>query len=161
MNQVVTLGVSKCILRFFYNSPVDLPQPTKFSITFTNNHAQQGGHAVYATPIYNCNNNCFSIVPLDLDPIECNSSPNLTSYFTITSLPGDSSDLQILTFPTDVHLCGGTSQYQGKVTTYPGGTVRLNVTSVGAGNSLSPSAVYTQIDATSQNITLGPWQKAQ
>ena len=169
MNQVVTLGVSRCILRFNYNSPVGLPQPTKFSITFTDNHAQQGGHAIYATPIYNCNNNCFAIVPMDLDPIECNSIPNLNSYFTITSLPGDRSDLQVLTIPTDVHLCGCsdpklcnvTSQYQGKVTTYPGGTVRLNVTSVGDGNNLSPSAVYTQIDTTSQNITLGPWQKAQ
>ena len=51
-----------------------------------------------------------------------------------------------------------------KVTTYPGGTVRFNVTSVGDGNNLSPSVVYTQIDTsgiTSQNIELGPQQEAQ
>ena len=158
---------SKCTIAFLYNDPVDLPQPKTFSITFINNHAWQSGDAVYATPIYNCNNYCYYN-----DYLQCNYGPNLTSYFTITSLPGDSSDIQIVTSPTDVHLCGCsgpklcyvTSQYQGKVTTYPGGTVRLNVTSVGAGNTLSPSVVYTQIDTssnTSQNITLGPRQEGQ
>ena len=153
---------SLCTILFFYNDQVHLPPPKTFSITFTDNHAQQSGHAVYARPIYKCNK-CFQ------NDEYCNSSPNLTSYFTITSLPGDINDLQVLTFPTDVHLCGCsdpklcnvTSQYQGKITTYPGGTVRLNVTSVGDGNNLSPSAVYTQIDTTSQNITFGPQQKAQ
>ena len=56
------------------------------------------------------------------------------------------------------------NQYQGKVTTYPGRTVRLNVTSVDEGNGLSPSVVYTLIDTygiTSSKITLGPTQKAQ
>ena len=73
----------------------------------------------------------------------------------------------MVTFPTEVHLsgcsdpnlCNATSQYQGKVTTYPGGTVRLYVTSVGDGNYLSPSVVYAQIDTsdiTSQDIALGP-----
>ena len=147
----LALRGSTCIIAFLYDDSI---HPKTFSITFINNHARQSGHAVYATPIKNCN------------------GPNLTSYFTITSLPGDSSDLQIVTFPTDVHLCGCsdpklcnvTSQYQGKVTTYPGGTVRLNVTSVGAGNILSPSVVYTQIDTcsiTCQNIALGPRQEAQ
>ena len=155
------LGGSECIIAFVNNDPINLTNPKTFSITFFNNHAVQSGHAVYATPIYNCNNNCFY-----------SDGPNLTSFFTITSSPGDSSDLQIVTFPTDVHLCGCSgpklcnvpSQYQGKVTTYPGGTVRLNVTSVGSGNTLSPSVVYTQIDTssiTSQNITLGPRQEAQ
>ena len=167
MDQVVKLRSSKCIIRFFYNSSLDLPQPNHFSISFTDNHAQQGGHAVYATPVYNCNNNCFYMN--DFLTIECNSSLHLTNYFTITSLPRDSSDLQILTFPTYVHLCGCsnpklcnvTSQNQGKVTTYPGGTVRLNITSVGDGNHLSPGVVYTQIDTTSQSVTLGQQQKAQ
>ena len=150
------LGFFECIILFIYNYPVHLPQPQTFSITFTDNHAQQGGHAVYATPIYNCNNNCIRYDE------SCVNISNLTSYFNITSLPGDRSDLQVLTFPTDVHLCGCsdpkfcniTSQYQGKATTYPGGTVRLNVTSVGDGNNPSPSVVYTQIDTTSQNITV-------
>ena len=161
-------GGSTCIIAFIYNDPVHFPDPKTFSITFINNHAWQSGHAVYATPIYNCNNNCF----YNDYRFECNNGPNLTSFFTITPSPGDSSDLQIVTSPTDVHLCGCSdpklcnvpSQYQGKVTTYPGGTVRLNVTSVGAGNTLSPSVVYTQIDTssnTSQNITLGPQQEGQ
>ena len=34
---------------------------SRFSITFTNNHGQQGGHAVYATPIYNFIN-CLGIM---------------------------------------------------------------------------------------------------
>ena len=175
---------SACIIVFIYDDPQiqnDLPplhiqlppsvlpthvhHPEIFSITFINNHAVQSDHAIYATPIYNCNNDCNYIYFPD-----CNDGPNLTSYFTITSLPGDSSDLQIVTSPTDVHLCGCSGPKfcnvtsQGKVTTYPGGTVRLNVTSVGAGNTLSPSVVYTKIDTssiTSQNITLGPRQEAQ
>ena len=159
---------STCIIAFIYNDPVGLQSPQTFSITFINNHARQSGHAVYATPIYNCNNTCI----FDNNYLFCSDGPNLTSYFTITSLPVDSSDLPVLTFPTDVHLCGCsgpklcsvTSQYQGKVTTYPGRTVRLNVTSVGAGNTLLPSVVYAQIDDrsnASQYITLGPRQEAQ
>ena len=163
INQLVNLAISECIILFYFVAS------TKLSINFTYNHAQQSGHAIYATPIYNCNNNCFPILSsaVGVTQIECNSSSSY--HFTITSLPGDSSDLQVLTFPTYVHLCGCsdpklcnvTSQYQGKVTTYPGGTVRLNVTSVGDGNNPSPSAVYAQINTTSQNITLGPRQKAQ
>ena len=165
-NDWVKIGpVGLCVIRFILSN---VSQPSYFSFTFKDNHAQQGGHTIYATPIYKCtyclDNGVHSICTSNYD--------NVTSYFTITSLPGDSSDLQILTFPTHVHLCGCsdsklcnvTSQYQGKVTTYPGGTVRLNVTSVGDGNSLSPSVVYTQIDTsgiTSQNIALGPRQEAQ
>ena len=65
---------------------------------------------------------------------------------------------------SDPKLCNVTSQYQGKVTTYPGGTVRLNVTSVDDRNNLSPGVVYTQIDTsgiTSQNIALGSRPKEQ
>ena len=163
------LQYSICSLLFLYNYPGDLPQPRSFSITFTDNHAQQGGHAVYAAPIYDCPQACLGD---ELRNLFCNNSLNLTSYFTITSLPGDSSDLQVLTFPTNVQLCGCsdpnlcnvTSQYQGKVTTYPGGTVRLNVTSVGDGNNLSPGGVYTKNNTsgiTTQNIALGPRQEAQ
>ena len=163
------LGRDISTIVFLFKDTVDLPHPSSFSIIFTDNHAQQGGHAVYDTPIYDCPNTCLEN---ELHNLFCNNNRNLTSYFTITSLPGDSSDLQVLTFPTDVHLCGCsgpnlcnvTSQYQGKVTTYPGGTVRFNVTSVGDGNNLSPGVVYTHIHTggvTSQNIALGPRQEAQ
>ena len=153
-----------CIIRFIFTHA---SQPSTFSITFTDNHAQQGGHAVYATPIYGCDN-CFvnDIVT------QCFNTYELTTYFTITSLPDDINDTQILSSPAYVHLCGCsdpklcnvTSQYQGKVTTYPGGTVRLNITSGDDGNNLSPSVVYTQIDTSgipSQNLALGPRQEAQ
>ena len=164
-----TLRLGICIIRFVFYHYTNFSQPSSFSITFTDNHAQQGGHAVYATPIYKCTN-CF-----DNDIVtQCTSikSYEVTSYFTITPLPEDINDTQVLSSPAYVHLCGCsdpklcyvTSEYQGKVTTYPGGTVRVNVTSVDDGNNLSPSVVYTQIDTSgiiSQNITLGPRQEAQ
>ena len=159
-----------CIIRFLYTDRNPGAKDfilSSFSIIFTDNHAQQGSHAVYATPIYDCFE-CF-----DNDIVtQCLSLVKMNKYFTTTSLPDDINDTQVLSSPAHVHLCGCsdpklcnvTSQYQGKVTTYPGGTVRLNVTSVDDGNNLSPSVVYTQIDTsgiTSQNITLGPRQEAQ
>ena len=158
---------SDCAINFIsycFNGPVNL-------ITLTDNHAQQGGHAVYATPIYNCINCaifCFSPTGRPI-PTDC---PNLISYFNISSLPGDLNEIQILSFPAYVQLCGCsdpnvcnfTSQYQGKVTTYPGRTLRLNVTSVDYGKNVSPSVIYTMINTNgsiSLNITLGPRQKAQ
>ena len=133
------------------------------SITFTDNHAQQGGHAVYATPIYGCY--CFQINTLYTYYCE-----TIAGYFTISSLPQDLNDTQVLSFPTHVQLCNCsdpdkcnvTGQYEGKVTTYPGGTVRLNVTSVDDGNNLSPGVVYAlTIGTDSDSIKLGPGQEAQ
>ncbi|KAL5497467.1 hypothetical protein EMCRGX_G013941 [Ephydatia muelleri] len=63
-----------------------------------------------------------------------------------------------------LYNAGDKEKYHGKVITYPGRTVRFNVTSVDEENYLSPSVVYTQIDTngiTSPKITLGPTQKAQ
>ena len=134
-----------------------------FSITFTDNHAQQGGHSVYATPIYKCTF-CVGVLSTGDLSTASSKSDSLTSYFTTTPLPEDANDIPVLSFPAYVHLCNITNQYQGKVTTYPGRTVSLNVTSVDAGGNPSPSVVYTVIDTigiTSQNITLEPTQKAQ
>ena len=155
-----------CILRFFIPAvQQDLFEYCNgsFSITFIYNHAQKGGHAVYATPIYNC---IFSRI-LAVSPQEYNCDRGLMDYFTVTPLPEDSNDGQVLSFPehvnycgcSDPNLCNGTSQY---LTTYPGRTVRLNVTSVDHNNNLSPSVVYTQVDTNGpQNITLGPQQSNQ
>ena len=135
------------------------------SITFTDNHAQQGGHAVYATPIYEC-----TCIQTDQYSSACE---NVASYFTITPLPQDLNDIQVLSFPTYVQICGCsdldlcniTGQHIGTVTTYPGGTVRLNVTSVDDGNNLSPGVVYASTIGTNGDttttITLGPGQEAQ
>eukprot|EP00731_Ephydatia_muelleri_P009141 Em0004g1479a len=138
-----TWNLIKCTIRLIKdcNSSCDF-DTNMFSITFVDNHAQQGGHSVYATPIYNCNN-CIGVLTsiLPFPPsVEC---LNLTSYFTTTPSHKDINDIQLLSFPK---------------------TVRFNVTSVDEGNYLSPSVIYTQIDTngiTSPKITLGPTQKAQ
>ena len=49
-------GFSISIIRFIFNPFTVILQPSSFTITFTDNHAQQVGHAVYATPIYDCTN---------------------------------------------------------------------------------------------------------
>ena len=133
-----------CVIGFVGDGP--------FSITFTDNHAELAGHAVYAAPIYSCD--------------------NLNSHLTITSLPEDLNDTQVLSFPANVQLCGCsdptmcsiTSQYEGKVTTYPGRTVVLYVTSVDYANNISPSVVYTHIytsGTVSPSISLGLLQSVQ
>ena len=157
---------SNCAINFITDCSI---VGANFSITLTENHAQKGGHAIYATPIYNCIN-CALFCSSSLQPNPL--CQNLTSYFNMSSLPGDINEIQILSFPayvqlcgcSDANLCNFTSQYHGKVTTYPGRTLRLNVTSVDYGNNLSPSVIYTVINTngfTSPNITLGPRQKAQ
>ena len=133
---------------------IDIVGDGPFSITFINNHAELGGHAVYATPIYKC------------------LGADVTNYFTITPLPEDTNDTQVLSSPTNVQLCGCsdpnmcniTSQYEGKVMTYPGRTVAIYCTSVDYGSNISPGVVYTQIDTSgtiSPNIALGPLQSVQ
>ena len=127
-------------------------------ITFIDNHALQGGHAIYAKPIYAC--------------ITCIDSAwhgFSEAHFNITPLHEDINDVQVLSFPdhvnycgcSDPNLCNGTSPY---LTTYPGRSVKLNITPVDNQNNLSPGVVYTQVDTdgiNSQNIMLGPRQKAQ
>ena len=83
------------------------------SITFIDNHALQGGHAVYARPIYNCGGSFSEASSHLLLPID------LMSFFNITPLPGDINDAQVLSFPENVNYCGcsdpnlcnGTSPY--------------------------------------------------
>ena len=131
------------------------------SITFIYNHALQGGHAIYAKPIYDCVS-CFSANGL-------HSFSYLMGYFNITPLHEDINDTQVLSFPEHVDYCGcsdpnfcnGTSPY---LITYPGRTVNVNITSMDQSNNLSPSVVYTQVHTggiNSQSIMLRPQQKAQ
>ena len=94
---------------------------------------------------------------------------NMMEYFNITPLPGDTNDTQILSFPEKVNYCGCSdpnmcNSTSPNLTTYPGRTVKLNITSVDHGNNPSPSAVYIQVDTDgiqSHNIMLGPRQQAQ
>ena len=164
--KMISQNSSDCAINFIS----DCDNGSVYSITLIDNHAQQGGHAIYATPIYNCINCVYCF--LSTWQLKQNKCQNLISYFNISSLPGDLNEIQVLSFPAYVQLCGCsdpnvcnfTGQYQGKVTTYPGRTLRLNVTSVDYGHNLSPSVIYTVINANgsiSPSITLGPRQKAQ
>eukprot|EP00731_Ephydatia_muelleri_P009142 Em0004g1480a len=69
-----------------------------FSITFVDNHAQQGGHSVYATPIYNCNS-CIGVLATGDLVTQSGICPNLTSYITTTPSHKDINDIQLLSFP--------------------------------------------------------------
>ena len=148
-----------CILRFINDGNSLASCNDAFSINFSYNHAQKGGHAVYATPIYNCLHEYL----ITREFYICSFNMN------ITPLPEDINDGHVVSFPehvnycgcSDPNLCNGTSQY---LTTYPGRTVRLNVTSVDHNNNLSPSVIYTQVDKNGiipQNIMLGPQQSTQ
>ena len=138
-----TSKLNKCTIRLMKdcNSLYGCDFDTNmFSITFIDNHAQQGGHSVYATPIYNCNY-CIGVLATGHLVTQSGKCPNLTSYITTTPSHKDINDIQLLSFPKYVQLCGCsnpnlcnvTNQYHGKVITYPGRTVRLNVTSVDEG----------------------------
>ena len=151
---------NSCIVRFRANDYEGCRN--NFRITFVNNHAQQGGHAVYATPI---NGNCYDCFYSKIHM----SIIHLVNRFNITPLPGDIKDVQVLSFPdhvyncgcSDPNLCNGTSP---QLTTYPGRTLRIKVTSLDNANQLSPSVVYTQVNRngiTSQDIMLGPRQQVQ
>ena len=159
-NQKLTSDeIVDCILRFYVVAEEHSCNGS-FSITFIANHAQHGGHAVYATPIYHCNHHFNSIGKSGY----CDN--DMVKYFKIIPLLDDTSDVQVLSFPDHVNYCGcsdpllcnGTSS---QLTTHPGRTVRIMVTPIGNGEQLSPSAVYTQVGKNDINILLGPRQKAQ
>ena len=151
--------VPLCTLRiFFLQSHESQDFSFSGSIAFINNHALQGGHAIYAKPIYDCES-CFAHHDTCI-----NSSP--MDYFNITPIQEDVNDAQVLSFPehvaycgcSDPNMCNGTSPY---LSTYPGKIVHLYITSMDRRNNLSPSVVYTQVDINSQSIMLRVQQKAQ
>ena len=147
----------KCILRLLIEKDCN----SSALITFIDNHALQGGHAVYATPIYYC----FNFFTMDANQFFC--GVNVVNYFNITPLDEDINDVQVLSFPQNVEYCGCSDPNLCNgtyITTRPGRTVRFNITSADIRYNLSPSVVYTQVDTdgiNSQNIILGPRQKAQ
>ena len=133
-------GYPYCVITMIPWTPI-----SSFSITFTDNFAQQGGHAIYATSIFGCT--CCE-----------GTEDTLYSYFTISASPENN---QVVSFPALVLLCNSSHD---NINTYPGRTVRLNVTTVDEGNNLSPSVVYTSIDTngdTTLKIALEPSQEAQ
>ena len=128
--------LDKCIIRLTkacYSYDCEVNYSSMFSITFIDNHAQQGGHSVYATPIYNCY--LFTMfLPNGSQFIQTRyPQTNLAGHVTTIPIQEDSNDSQVLSFPHlcgcgDSNMCNVTNRYQGQVATYPGRTVRLNVT---------------------------------
>ena len=165
--KVIKHSTFPCILRIFSPYTQDKVYCDRSaSITFIDNHAILGGHAVYAKPIYDCTS-CFDV------PNGLYTFGDTVIYdflrldsVSITPLHEDVNDTQVLSFPehvdycgcNDPNLCNGTTPI---ITTYPGRTVKLNITSVDQRNNLSPSVVYTQVDTGDINIMIGPRQKAQ
>ena len=104
------------------------------SITFNGNLATMAGHAVYATPIYNCelDNGFFSNV---LRPV---SPKNYSTFYKIEG----SKENQILSFPVSLHLssCSGYAN-----NTFPGGTLQYNVTLTDYAGTVSPGVLFAQV----------------
>ena len=125
------------------------------SVTYQSNHAQLAGHAIYATPLYNCySQNVF-----------INTSDAYQNAFNVTV---DSNSSQIVSSPISVRICSfndhNLSNYsaQHSMDMYPGGTLQMDVTTMDYMHILSPSAVYAQIEAIgTQGITLGAEQNVQ
>ena len=130
------------------------------NITFKGNHANLAGHAIYATPIYDC----------DLDnKIYPNLKPqNQKDYYKFYKI-GDSEDNQILSFPVNINLCGS-CKYRGTYGntnhTYPGAKLWCNATLSDYANTTSPGVVFAQVvlegeNAVSPVVRLAPQQEVQ
>ena len=149
-------------------------------ITFQDNHAVLAGHAIYATPIYHCQNSVRSLTDVTryvifkygaLNGSEFIQSSSLETYlqkFKITPSLGDTFRSQIVSFPISIFICGIKDQapLNPNIQTYPGGIVQLNLSSVDYANVFTPSTVYAQIttgtsSTTSQAIRLGDQQNVQ
>ena len=134
------------------------------NISFSSNHADQSGHSVYATTIYDCQleegQNDFQTVTNDA----------YDKYFSIHPAPGDSNLTQIMSFPVKVQICsceGDSYLYNNtyQITAWPGATVRCYATIVDFANHTSPSVVYTTVQAENSSAStythLGPQQEVQ
>ena len=164
---------SYCVMTFHYN----------YNITFQGNHAELSGHSVYATPLYHCQYPLISRTALQLIQnksifhyVEFAQGGSLAMYqdqFNIMPAVGDSFIAQIVSFPENVLICGGEAEkiyshnsVHYHIQMYPGGVLRLNLSSVDYSNVFTPSAVYAQIkidgfsNATT-NIKLGAQQNVQ
>ena len=122
------------------------------NVSFSRNHADQSGHSVYATNIYECQ--------LDDGTYEV-----YDKYFTILPAPGDSNQTQIMSFPVKVLVCscedGSFLNGTYHVTAWPGATIRCYATTVDFVNNTSPSVVYTTVQAKDSLAQLGTQQEVQ
>ena len=129
------------------------------NISFSNNHANQSGHSVYATNIYACQ------LEVGQDTYQKVSDKVYGKYITILPAPEDSNETQIMSFPVKVLICScdGDSYLNGTyhITTWPGATIRCYATTVDFVNHTSPSVVYTTVKGENSFAQLGPQQEVQ
>ena len=69
------------------------------NVSFSRNHADQSGHSVYATNIYECQLDDGRSVR------QTGTYEVYDKYFTILPAPGDSNQTQIMSFPVKVLVC--------------------------------------------------------
>ena len=128
-------------------------------ISFSNNHANQSGHSVYATNIYACQ------LQVGQDMYHKVSDEVYGKYITILPAPGDSNETQIMSFPVKVLICSCEEGYflngTYHVTAWPGATIRCNATTKDFVNHTSPSVVYTTVQDENSFAWLGPQQEVQ
>ena len=126
------------------------------NVSFSRNHADQSGHSVYATNIYECQ--------LD-DGRSVRQTGVYDKYFTILPAPGDSNETQIMSFPVKVLICscedGSFLNGTYHVTAWPGATIRCYATTKDFVNNTSPSVVYTTVQAKDSLAQLGTQQEVQ
>ena len=132
------------------------------NIIFQDNHARIGGHAIYATPIYNC----------QLEGTNYNGlHPTNQSYYYQIYQFVNSNKNDILSFPVRVDLCScrygesklDTNNDSIQTYIYPGATMKCNVTLLDYANAVSPGVLYAQIDTGIKmaEVRLGPQQEVQ
>ena len=123
------------------------------NIIFQDNSASIGGHAIYATPIYNCQ-------------LEGNDNlhPNMSDYEKYFQFKNSNKN-DILSFPAKVHLCNcryGNNTYNDSIIhmyMYPGASVKCNVTLLDYANTTSPGVLYASVQMA--EVRLGSQQEVQ
>ena len=121
------------------------------NITFQDNRARIGGHAIYATPIYNCQLEGKKNIrsrQSDYDP-----------FFQFVN----SNKKEILSFPAKVHLCscryGDRTFNDSIIHMYPGATIKCDVALQDYVNAMSPGVLYASV--TLPEVRLAPQQEVQ
>ena len=129
------------------------------NVSFSRNHADQSGHSVYATNIYECQLDDGRSVR------QTGTYEVYDKYFTILPAPGDSNETQIMSFPVKVLICscedGSFLNGTYHVTAWPGATIRCYATTKDFVNNTSPSVVYTTVQAKDSLAQLGTQQEVQ
>ena len=123
------------------------------NITFQDNSASIGGHAIYATPIYNC----------QLDGTNGLHPKNQSDYDQFFQLVNSNNINEILSFPAKIHLCScwlGEDTYNDSIIhIYPGATIKCDVTLQDYANATSPGVLYASV--TLPGVRLAPQQEVQ